>query len=154
MYPYVEFTIFETVLMNDILNHLIAQNTVFIQVEKESSVFVFRYLQENGYQSALYRPRKNNFDLYWSRDGIVVTYLISEAPLRVEEPHTITLEKMLVDMVADKLISTTYSKAELEDVFEQAQSMYYLDKVRLLRYARRRNREREMNPCHLSSVNP
>ena len=51
---------------------------------------------------------------------------------------------MLVDMVADKLISTTYSKAELSDVIEQAQSRYYLDKVRLLRYARRCNREKEM----------
>lgn len=31
-YPLVTFTVFETVLMNDCLNHLIAQNTVFIQV--------------------------------------------------------------------------------------------------------------------------
>ena len=54
------------------------------------------------------------------------------------------LEKMLVDMIADKLISTTYSKAEFPDVIEQAQRRYYLDKVRLLRYARRRNREKEM----------
>ena len=54
------------------------------------------------------------------------------------------LEKMLVDMIADKLISTTYSKAEFPDVIEQAQRRYYLDKVRLLRYARRCNREKEM----------
>ena len=54
------------------------------------------------------------------------------------------LEKKLVDMIADKLISTTYNKAEFPDVIEQVQSRYYLDKVRLLRYARRRNREKEM----------
>lgn len=77
-YPYVAFTVFETVMMNDFLNHLIAQNTVFIQVEKESSIFVFRFLQENGYQNVMYKPRKNDFDLYWSRDGVVVTDLISE----------------------------------------------------------------------------
>ena len=143
-YPYVTFTVFETVMMNDFLNHLIAQNTVFIQVEKESSIFVFRFLQENGYQNVMYKPGKKDFDLYWSRNGIVVTDLISEAPLRIDEPHMIMLEKMLVDMVADKLIQSTYSKAELPDVIEQAQSRYYLDKVRLLRYARRRNREKEM----------
>lgn len=40
-YPYVQFTVFETVLMNEFLNHLIAQNTVFIQAEKESSIYVF-----------------------------------------------------------------------------------------------------------------
>ncbi|MBQ9329082.1 MAG: hypothetical protein IJ225_11205 [Solobacterium sp.] len=143
-YPYVAFTVFETVMMNDFLNHLIAQNTFFIQAEKGSSIFVFRFLQENGYQNVMYKPGKNDFDLYWSRDGIVVTDLISEAPLRTDEPHTIMLEKMLVDMVADKLIRSTYSKAELPDVFEQAQSRYYMDKVRLLRYARRRNREKEL----------
>ena len=143
-YPFLAFTVFETVMMNDFLNHLIAQNTVFIQAEKESSIFVFRFLQENGYQNVMYKPGKNDFDLYWSKDGIVVTDLISEAPLRTGEPHTIMLEKMLVDMVADKLIRYTYSKAELPDVFAQAQNYYYLDNVRLLRYARRRNREKEM----------
>ena len=45
-YPSVHFTVFETALMNDFLNHLVAQNTVFIQVEKDVSVFVFRFLQE------------------------------------------------------------------------------------------------------------
>ena len=54
---------------------------------------------------------------------------------------TIMLEKMLVDMSADKLIAATFSKAELPDVYEQAQSRYHLDKVRMLRYARRRNRQ-------------
>lgn len=57
--------------------------------------------------------------------------------MRKNEPHVI----MLVDMVADKIISTTYSKAELPDVFEQVQRKYNLDKTRLLRYARRRNKE-------------
>ena len=143
-YPYVSFTIFETIMMNDFLNHLIAQNTVFIQVEKESSIFVFRFLQDEGYKNVMYKPGRKDFDLYWSKDGVVITDLISEAPKRLVEPHTIMLEKMLVDMVSDKLISTTYSKAELPDVFEQAQSRYYLDKIRLFRYARRRNREKEI----------
>jgi len=143
-YPHVMFTVFETVMMNEFLNHLIAQNTVFIQAEKECSIFVFRFLQEKGYQNLMYKPGINDFDLYWSRDGIVVTDLISEAPLRTDEPHTIMLEKMLVDMIADKLISVTYSKAELPDVLEQAQSRYYLDRIRLFRYARRRNREKEL----------
>ena len=143
-YPYIVFTVFETVLMNDFLNHLIAQNTIFIQVEKESSIFVFRYLQDSGYRNILYRPTENEIDLYWSKDAIVVTNLISEAPLRSDDPHTIMLEKMLVDMIADKLIRSTYSKAELPDVFQQVQDRYYLDRIRLLRYARRRNRENEI----------
>ena len=140
-YPYVQFTVFETVLMNEFLNHLIAQNTVFIQVERESSIYVFRFLQEQGIQNVMYKPGKNDFNLYWSKDCVIVTDMISEAPIRADKPHAIMLEKMLVDMLADKLIAATFSKAELPDVMEQAQSRYLLDKVRMLRYARRRNRQ-------------
>ena len=143
-YPYVHFTIFETALMNDFLNHLIAQNTVFVQVEKESSVYIFRFLQEKGYQGLMYKPSRKDFNLYWSRDGVVVTDMISEAPVRVDKPAVITLEKMLVDICADKLISTTFSKSELPEVFEQASERYAIDQTKMLRYARRRNKEREI----------
>ena len=142
-FPYVQFTVFETVLMNEFLNHLIAQNTVFLQVEKESSIYIFRFLQEQGIQNVMYKPEKKDINLYWSKDCVIITDLISEAPIRIDSPHSIMLEKMLVDMSADKLIATTFSKSELPDVCEQAQSRYLLDKVRMLRYARRRNR-REM----------
>lgn len=143
-YPYVRFTVFETVLMNEFLNHLIANNTIFIQVEKESSIFIFRYLQEAGYQNVLYKPDVSDFDLYWAKGSIIVTNLISESPIRTDNPGEILLEKILVDMLADKLIATTFSKAELPDVFEQAVSRYNLDKVRMFRYARRRNRQDEV----------
>lgn len=143
-YPYVRFTVFETVLMNEFLNHLIANNTIFIQVEKESSIFIFRYLQEAGYQNVLYKPDVSDFDLYWAKGSIIVTDLISESPIRTDNPGEILLEKILVDMLADKLIATTFSKAELPDVFEQAKSRYCLDKVRMQRYARRRNRQDEV----------
>lgn len=140
-YPYVHFTVFETVLMNEFLNHLIAQNTIFLQVEKESSIYVFRFLQDQEIQNVMYKPSKNDFNLYWEKDSVIVTDMISEAPIRRNNPNYIMLEKILVDMSADKLISTTFSKAELPDVYEQAQSRYLLDKVRMLRYARRRNRQ-------------
>ena len=70
--------------------------------------------------------------------------MISEAPVRADMPHAVMIEKMLVDMSADKLIAATFSKAEMPSVYEQAQSRYHLDKVRMLRYARRRNRQDEI----------
>ena len=82
--------------------------------------------------------------LYWSKGCIIVTEMVSEAPLRVSEPHAITLEKMLVDMLAEKLILASYSKAEYPDVIEQAESRFLLDKKRMLRYAKRRNRYKEI----------
>jgi len=118
----VQFTVFETILMNEFLTHFVAQKTVFIQVEKESSIYVFRFLQEQGIQNVLYKPGKSDFNLYWSKDCVIVTDIISEAPVRADKPHSIKLEKMLVDMLADKLITATFSKAEfVETVF------FYMD---------------------------
>lgn len=143
-YPAIQFTVFETGLMNDFLNHLIAQNTLFIQAEKEISVFVFRFLQENGYEHVLYKPKKADYALYWKQDCIVVTDLISEAPLSPAAPHEICLEKMLVDMYCDKLISTTYSKSEYPQALQQAMEAYRIEMPKLMRYARRRGRESEI----------
>ena len=50
------------------------------------------------------KPAKKVFDLYWAKDTIVVTDLVSEAPIQMSDPHKITMEKMLVDIYCDKLI--------------------------------------------------
>ena len=143
-YPYVSFTVFETVLMNEFLNHLIAQNTIFISVEKDSAPFVFRTLQESGCGNIMFKPSKKVFNLYWTRNSMIVTNMISEAPLAKNAPHRITIEKMLVDMYCDKLISEMYSPAEFPYVLEQSVKKYQVDQVRLLRYAGRRNKEKEI----------
>ena len=93
-------------------------------MEKDSSIFIFRYLQELGYKNLLYNPNRKEFRLYWDSDCIVVTNLISEAPLRSKDSYKITLEKMLVDMVADRIIASSFSTDELEDVFEHAHKTY------------------------------
>jgi hypothetical protein len=105
---------------------------------------VFRFLQEIGYERLLYKPKKADYALYWEKDCIVVTDLISEAPLSVAAPHEICLEKMLVDMYCDKLISTTYSKSEYPQVLHQAMESYHMEIPKMMRYARRRGRENEI----------
>ena len=143
-YPYIAFTVFETVLMNEFLNHLVAQNTIFIQAEKDIASFVFRSLQDAGYRNVMLKPAKKDFDLYWTKNVIVVTSLVSEAPMQVSDPHSMTIEKLLVDIYCDKLIRSTYSREEYSSIVEQAFEKYRIDRIRMLRYARRRNREKEI----------
>ena len=143
-FPHIAFTVFETILMNEFLNHLIAQNTVFIQAERGSSIFVFRFLQAAGFRSLMYRPTMADLALYWAKDCIVVADLISEAPLNPMRRHHITVEKMLVDMYCDKLIGSTYEKAEFPSMAKRILARYRVEKPKLLRYARRRNKEAEL----------
>ena len=144
-YPYIAFTVFETVLLNEFLNHLVAQNTVFIQVEKDMSSFVFRFLQEEGHVNIMLKPSKKDFDLYWANGTVVIEDLVSEAPLKTADPHLITMEKLLVDIYYDKLIRGTFSRAEYSSIVEQVFDKYQVDRTRMLRYARRRNKEKEIS---------
>ena len=40
----VSFVVFESVLLNEFLNHQIAQNTIYIQVERDLSSYIFNVL--------------------------------------------------------------------------------------------------------------
>ncbi len=139
-YPALVFTIFESVLLNEFLNHQIAQDTVYVQVEKEVSSYIFDLLREEYAGSVLYKPGKRDFDRYWMRDCIVVTELISQAPLSQQAPHEMTVEKMLVDVLAEKSIAATFSPSELPFLFENVMEGYQVDKRRLNRYAGRRGK--------------
>ena len=46
-YPELSFVMFESVALNEFLNHQIAQNTVYVQVEKDMSSFIFDKLSSN-----------------------------------------------------------------------------------------------------------
>lgn len=88
--------------------------------------------------------RKSRLCPVLGKDCIVVTDMISEAPLSASAPHEICLEKMLVDMYCDKLISSAYSKSEYPEVLKQAMETYHIEPSKMMRYARRRGREDEM----------
>ena len=144
MYPRIGFTVFESVLLNEFLNHLIARNTVFIQTERETGAFIFDFLRGNIQQNVLYKPSKREFSRYWQPDSVIVLDWTSQAPLDLTFPHNITAEKMLVDIYCDKPIRMTYSSGEYQTVVNAVYDRYSVDTVRLMRYAGRRNKADEI----------
>lgn len=143
-YPELEFVIFESRLLNEFLNHQIAQNTIYVQVEKDVSSYIFDNLREEYTGSVLYRPGKTEFDKYWTRDCIVVLDLTSQAPLSQDKPHDITAEKMLVDIIAEKSISETFSPSEIPSVYENVIRSYRVDRKKMKRYAGRRGKSSQV----------
>lgn len=139
-YPELSFVMFESVALNEFLNHQIAQNTVYVQVEKDMSSFIFDILKQELGGMVLYKPNRKEFSRYWTRDCVVVLELISQAPLSSAQPHEITMEKMLVDIIADKSIEATYSPAELPGIFRNIKKQYKVDVKKMNRYAGRRGK--------------
>ena len=110
-------------------------------VEKNVSEFVFRFLQEE-YYDVLLRPNSNDWDSYWKQNCIVVLNQVTESPQNEKNKRAMSKEKILVDIVAEKTFENLYSKSEVKRIYETAYQRYIIDNTKLLRYARRRNKEK------------
>lgn len=137
-YPYVNFSIFEFVQLNDFVNHLIAHNVIFLSVEAEIMDFVFETLRDKYPGKVLINPTVEIYHQYWSDNMIVLGKLTTEAPKGQKASWHTRLEKMLVDIMAEPLLLASISRAEYPHIYEDAFDRYFVDENGLFRYASRR----------------
>ena len=142
--PLANFTIFESFLLNQFLPHRIIKNTIFVQSQRDASIFVFDYLREYTEKLVLFRPSADDYTRYWKPGGIIVKDWASEPPLNPDSPHDITIEKMLVDIFCDKTIQMVYNKTDYPAVVRAAYERFSVDTAKLLRYANKRHKENEV----------
>ena len=142
--PLAEFTIFESFLLNQFFPHHIIRNTIFVQAKREASIFVFDYLREYTEKLVLFRPSADDYTRYWKPGAIIVKDWASEAPLNPDNPHDITIEKMLVDIFCDKTIQMVYNRADYPAIVRAAYERFSVDTPKLLRYAKKRHCEAEI----------
>ena len=138
-FPELEYTLFETLLLNEFVNHLYAHNILVVQVEKDLCPFTFDFLNELFPGKVLYNPSSEDLGRYQSDNCIILENRISEAPFDKENPHFITLEKLLVDAVSDKAFKDLIPTSEISNIFENARLFYKSDITKIRRYAKRRN---------------
>ena len=138
-FPELEYTLFETLLLNEFVNHLYAQNILVLQVEKDLCPFTFDFLNELFPGKVLYNPSSDDLGRYQSDNCIILENRISEAPFDKEHPHFITLEKLLVDTVSDKVFKDLIPTSEISNIFENVKLFYKSDLTKIKRYAKRRN---------------
>lgn len=138
-HPYADFVIFETIQLNEFINHQIGRNTFFVFIDNDVIDFAFDTLR-NAYPSqVMVSPGIKEFHQYRNDNSIVLTRLISESPKAVNIKWHATLEKILVDIMADKLVKEIFSESENKAIYEDAFERYVVDESKMFRYARRRN---------------
>lgn len=143
-YPLLDFCIFEKYQLNQFVNHLIAKNTIFMSVEAEAMDFVFMTLREYYPGKVLVNPTSDIFHRYWCENMIVITKLITEAPKGLSEKWHTRLEKLLVDVVSERLLVETIGGSEYSYIFNDAFMYFVIDEKCLFRYARRRGCEQKI----------
>lgn len=137
-YPDVDFQIFELTQLNSFVNHQIAHNTIFISVENDVIDFVFDSLHRKYPGRIMLKPSIAEYYRYLVDNQLVLIRLPSESPKGTNQPWQSKLEKILVDISVDKLISRIVSPGEYENIFPEAFSRYHIDLNSMFRYSRRK----------------
>ena len=132
----IPYVVYESTLLNRFLNHLIAHPTVIVEAPKAYVDDLFWTLKASGYKDVLVDPSDD--DRYRYEPRIIIKTMVSKAPINGKE-HAITAEKLIVDIVCDKVLKQFYESSEIptmiESLFEQ--NSVRIDTVRT--YAKRRN---------------
>ena len=137
-YADVDFQIFELTQLNPFVNHLIARNTIFVSVENDAIEYVFDTLRNLHPGQTMLKPSVDEYFRYLVDDQIVVGRLPSETPAGTPELWMSRLEKILVDVSVDKLLSRIVSESEYDSIFHEAFDRYILDLKAMKRYAGRK----------------
>lgn len=137
-HPFLDFRLFELIQINEFVNHQVANNIIFLFVEGGLETDVFNTLFENHRGSILLNPSIEELYRYMTDDIIVIEKLPSESPKGINAFWDTRLEKMLVDIVVDKILSKVVYKGEYQVIFHDAVEKYAIDKNVIVRYLRRR----------------
>lgn len=137
-YPNLECVIYETHILNEWLNHQIARNVIFVEVEKFYMEDVFTSIRESFTKNILLNPTEEDYYLYADNDSVVISNLISRAP-RNKDSYEIKLEKLIVDLFSNDLLTKLFSQSEVETILDNLFKMYKLNLKTAFAYAKRRN---------------
>ena len=88
-----------------------------------------------------------------SNNSIIIERLISESPKGDVAPYNLAIEKLIVDLFANKRLKEMISLGDYPMALESIFSMYEVNQVKMFRYARRRNKERELREFLQSRTN-
>lgn len=140
----VEFRVWELSWLNEFVNHQLGRNLIFLEVEKDGCEFIFERLVQEFEGKVLLRPDHDSILRYGANDSIIIDRLISECPKGSREKYNLAIEKLIVDMFANKKLRGMLSEGDYPAALEAIFSSYEVDQVKMFRYARRRNKEVEL----------
>ncbi len=143
-YPLLDYRIWEISWLNEFWNHQIAQNKIFVEVEHLGCEFVYSELSEKYMNKILLKPNDKELYRYAGPDTVIIDRLVSEAPKGFPEVYNTPLEKIIVDLFANKKLRSMVHIGEYANAISDMFDKYAIDQTKLFRYAKRRNKKEEI----------
>ncbi len=144
-FPFADYCIWSSNAIMSYMHHIPNLNFIYVDVEREVAESVFNLLNTDSLQRVFFMPDQTNFDRYISGSkAIIIRPLITEAPLQIIDGiNTPAIEKILVDIVGDVEFSFMQG-AEIHSVYTNIFERHKINKNKLLRYATRRGRKKNV----------
>ncbi|MCF0117991.1 MAG: hypothetical protein HUJ61_08125 [Bacilli bacterium] len=141
-YPLIKFCVWDLTILNEFINHLISHNHIIVEVDKDGTGFVFELLNEKLKNKVLINPTDKELERYSTDNDVFIINAISEAPIGPD--GDITIEKLIVDLFANKTLSKLISKGDYPFALEEMFNKYDINETKLFRYASRRGIKEEL----------
>ena len=135
---YGDYVIWDTNIFNPWLNHLLGSVITFVEVDRDLMGLVMNDLKKKGYHYVLLNPNKREFDKYFAERMVVIRPCTKAL---VEKDHRISLERLLVELFANKLLDCLYERSELERMVNEAFKSYHVDLAKCFHVAKRKKIE-------------
>ncbi|MGF7218816.1 hypothetical protein GGR92_004995 [Spirosoma lacussanchae] len=146
--PFTTCCVWDTRVLADFMIQQPISFLQLVEVEREAVSSVYQRLQEQPVRIDRKSPALYRYDdwLLLSQRGlpaatpVIVKPLLTEAPVQQQDGYVVaSLEKILVDLLADDDLFFAYQE-ELPYIFQAAFAKFTINRDKLRRYARRRNR--------------
>ena len=142
--PYVNFQVWELNWFNEFLVHLVARNMIFLDVENGGCEFIYSSLLDDYQGRMLLHPGSKELQYYLQPDSIIIERLISESPKTKDRIHEAPIEKLIVELFANRVLKSLLSQGDYPYVLETIFEKYTVDQIKMFRYARRRSKQEEL----------
>lgn len=145
-FPYARVSIWETGWLANLMIHQPLNDLIIVEVDKEAMKPVFEFLYDNK-NNVYVSPSKIEIEKYLlsGRNNIVVNNLTKEAPIQSNEAIMIPrIEKIIVDLFANKDLFIMYQGKELVNIIEELFKTYNINQSTLNRYATKRRVKNEI----------
>ncbi|WP_339606367.1 DUF6577 family protein [uncultured Roseivirga sp.] len=146
-FPFLTVCLWSTSVLNEFMLHQPGRYYQLIEVDKDAMESVFYYLKERNY-SVFMEPSEELIRRYMidEKEPWIVKSLVSEAPTQVVNGiPTVTIEKLLVDIFCDPVIFNAQQGSEMNQIFSEAFEKYSISESKMLRYASRRRKRKELD---------
>ena len=144
LFPYLNFQVWELSWFNEFLVHLVPMNIIFLDVGDSGCEFVYSALSEDYEGKLLLRPSDKEMQYYSKPDSIVIERMISESPVSSNNPYKPPIEKLIVELFANKTLAGLISRGDYAYMIEGMFIKYSVDQSKMFRYASRRNKKAEL----------